>query len=77
MDLTTAEARMQHLLNQIGTHSRCQSCQAPIVFVLHRNGKVTPYNYPNGTPHFSTCPQADSFRKNSRQKSLLDIESTV
>lgn len=40
----------------------CRSCGAPIAWCTTRAGKRAPLN-PDGTSHYSTCPQADTWRK--------------
>ena len=40
----------------------CKGCGAAIQFVETANGKQMPVNH-DGTPHWSTCPQAKRFRK--------------
>ena len=42
--------------------SACRSCSAPIVWCKTPAGKRAPVN-PEGTSHFSTCPQADRWRR--------------
>ena len=44
----------------------CRSCGAEITWETI-DGKWHPYNL-NGTSHFDTCPQANSWRKQSRKK---------
>lgn len=41
---------------------QCRSCGAEISWFLTKAGKTAPLN-PDGTSHFSTCPQAASWRK--------------
>lgn len=52
------------LLWHVGERSACRgpNCKQEIVFMLHRNGKLTPYN-PDGTSHYTTCPDRDLFSK--------------
>lgn len=40
----------------------CRSCKADIMWATTPAGKPSPLN-PDGTSHFATCPQADSWRK--------------
>lgn len=40
----------------------CRSCGAPVLWVETAKGKHAPLN-PDGTSHFSTCPQAVAWRK--------------
>lgn len=42
---------------------RCRSCGAPIAWAKYGvDGKSAPFN-PDGTSHFSNCPQAEDWRK--------------
>ncbi|GMW01485.1 MAG: hypothetical protein AMXMBFR84_26220 [Candidatus Hydrogenedentota bacterium] len=50
------------ILSAIGDYGFCRGCNQPVTWVKHRNGKPTPYNE-DGSNHFSTCPNADNFRK--------------
>jgi hypothetical protein len=47
----------------------CKGCGARIYYVRTASGKMHPENA-DGTTHFSTCSEADRFRK-SRQGSLF------
>lgn len=59
-------ANVERLLRNIGGDPvKCKLCPAPIVFVVHRNGRKTPYDL-DGTNHFITCPFRDRF-KTARQ----------
>jgi hypothetical protein len=40
----------------------CRSCGEPVMWCLTPSGKRAPIN-PDGTSHFSTCPQATAWRK--------------
>lgn len=40
----------------------CRSCGAAIMWVETKRGKRAPIN-PDGTSHFASCPQADSWRR--------------
>lgn len=42
--------------------SSCKSCNADIYWIKTANGKNMPVN-PDGSSHFSTCPNADAHRK--------------
>lgn len=42
---------------------RCRSCQAEIEWWLTPKQKHMPLNAGTLEPHWSTCPQADKFRK--------------
>jgi hypothetical protein len=53
---------MVRLLQQIGDPARCSGCHAPIVWVIHKNGKKAPYDW-SGLNHFVSCVQAEKFRK--------------
>lgn len=61
-DFTTAEARLEWLLKQTGDPGVCRGCLAAILWVVHRNEKLTPYDL-DGTPHFATCQQSKAFKK--------------
>src|SRR5438094_7831760 len=46
-----------------GDKGTCRSCGAPIVWVISpKSGKKMPVN-PDGRSHFSTCPQAQEWRR--------------
>lgn len=45
-----------------GDEGACRSCQAPIVWIVTKNGKRAPMNL-DGTSHFGTCPQSESWRR--------------
>lgn len=46
-----------------GTPMRaCRSCNDPIAWIVTASGKKMPCN-PDGTSHFSTCPDAAAHRK--------------
>lgn len=53
--------RMRRLLHNVGEEGICKGCPARVIWVIHRNGKRTPYD-PDGTNHFITCPEAERFR---------------
>lgn len=41
----------------------CRSCAAPVLWVItHKSGRPSPLNQ-DGTSHFSTCPQAERWRR--------------
>lgn len=42
---------------------RCRSCKAEIEWWLSPKGKHCPLDAGTMAPHFSTCPDADKFRK--------------
>jgi hypothetical protein len=51
------------LLKAIGADpGQCKGCPAPVLWVRHANGKLTPYDR-DGTNHFITCPNARQFKK--------------
>lgn len=63
--MATVEAllqRIRDLVTTLGDASACRSCQRPIVWLQHRNGKRVPYTY-EGINHFADCPAAGQFRK--------------
>jgi len=43
-------------------NSTCRACNQPIGWQRTAGGKATPVN-PDGSAHWQTCPNADSFRK--------------
>jgi hypothetical protein len=46
-----------------GNVAECRSCHAPIIWAMHNiTGKRSPLN-PDGTSHFSNCPDAARFRR--------------
>jgi len=53
---------MRTLLERCFQPDTCRGCQAPIFWVLHRNGKRVPYT-PAGLNHFIDCPEAAKFKK--------------
>jgi hypothetical protein len=55
---------MAALLRNIGDAARCSGCHAPIVWVIHKNGKRAPYDW-SGLNHFVSCIQAEKFRRKS------------
>lgn len=54
--------RIRALLRNVGEEGSCKGCQAPIYWVVHRNGKRAPYTV-DGLNHFADCPAANLFRK--------------
>jgi len=51
--------------------SKCRSCGAEIIWEETKIGKKMPINADDGiTPHWATCPEADKFRKNNKEKDL-------
>jgi Zn-dependent alcohol dehydrogenase len=53
-----------YVISSFGAHvTQCRACQQTILFAAHRTtGKRMPLN-PDGTSHFSNCPEADTFRR--------------
>jgi hypothetical protein len=62
INLPTPEQRIMDLLRHVGDPGLCRGCKLPIWWVLHKNGKPTPYNQ-DGINHFITCLHAASFKK--------------
>lgn len=60
----TLHCAIRDLLRNAGEEAQCRgrSCGRRIWWVVHRNGRRTPYDE-NGTNHFITCPEAASFRR--------------
>lgn len=44
----------------------CKGCGAGIFWQKTKNGKWMPLD-PDGTPHWSTCPKAEEFRRNKQE----------
>lgn len=42
---------------------KCRACGAEIDWWKTPTGKSIPMNFATADPHWSTCPQADSFRR--------------
>ena len=57
--------RLKHLLAQIGEPGHCRGCGHKILWVIHRNGKRTPYTE-QGLNHFIDCPARDLFRRQKK-----------
>ncbi|HEY1964451.1 MAG TPA: hypothetical protein VGG59_05950 [Acidobacteriaceae bacterium] len=58
------------LLRHAGIKAVCRSprCRAEIISVFHQKSlRLEPYNA-DGTPHWNTCPDAESFRMELRDK---------
>jgi hypothetical protein len=53
---------LQPLLSAIGDKGQCKGCGAVVYWVVHKNGKKSPYTV-NGTNHFIDCPQAGRFKR--------------
>ena len=58
--LKASQHAMKTLLGLIGDKGVCAGCKAEIYWVVHRNGKRTPYT-PVGLNHFIDCPEAARF----------------
>ena len=59
-DLSTPQARLKHLLQQVGEPGHCRGCSTPVYWVTHRNGVKAPYTL-EGLNHFADCPVRDQF----------------
>ena len=56
----TYDIKLPWLFQGVG---RCRSCGAPIAWAQHEHtGRRAPFN-PDGTSHFSDCPQANEWRR--------------
>lgn len=66
-DLSTAEARLEHLLRQVGEPGHCRGCGAPVYWVTHRNQKRVPYTMA-GLNHFADCKAADRFKRDGGKR---------
>ncbi len=62
--ITAQAAAMEWLLSHVGKKGTCDgpNCGAPIWFVIHSNGKRTPYT-PAGLNHFVDCPDRERFQR--------------
>jgi hypothetical protein len=49
------------MLHIAGQPVPCDACNAPIYFVVHANGKRTPYTV-TGLSHFIDCPASADFK---------------
>jgi hypothetical protein len=49
-------------LSSCGDSGRCFGCNTRVWWIVHANGKKTPYTE-HGLNHFIDCPQRDRFRK--------------
>lgn len=59
-------ARVQSLMRLIGDVGNCRGCATAIVWLVHRNGKKTPYDAEGdtaGVNHFITCPKRENFKR--------------
>lgn len=56
--------RIRKLLIAVGEDGVCRGehCDAEIIWVVHANGRRTPYTA-EGLNHFIDCPDRDGFRK--------------
>ncbi len=61
--------RITRLLKALGRLGECESCHAEVYWMLTKNSKWLPYDV-TGVPHFSTCPEADSWRKKKGAKEV-------
>jgi hypothetical protein len=52
--------------------AKCRSCDADVFWIQTKNGKKMPAN-PDGTSHFSTCPNANQHRAESESKHLAAL----
>lgn len=43
--------------------SNCRACKAPIEWWYTPNEKKIPMDHGTATPHWSTCPNAEDFRR--------------
>lgn len=43
--------------------TECRSCGESIQWIRTKRGKNMPVDYPEGTSHFATCPDAQRWRK--------------
>lgn len=59
--LKAMEKAMTALLTHVGQLGTCRGCNAPVVWVTHRNGKHVPYTM-EGLNHFVDCPARTEFK---------------
>lgn len=64
MCVNALQSKLRALLKAVGDEGVCSACLAPIIWVVHRNGKRAPYTLA-GLNHFADCPAAERFRKGS------------
>lgn len=56
------EANLRQLLKIIGRPGKCRSCDAEVVWIITKTGKMMPLNV-HGVSHFADCPNAAQHRK--------------
>jgi len=52
--------------------AKCRACQADIEWWHTPNGKKIPMDHGTATPHWSTCPNADDFRRPKAGRSIRE-----
>ena len=65
-EVAALRKNMAILLRNIGDPGYCtgKACRAEIFWLVHRNGKRTPYTQ-DGANHFIDCPDREQFRRNN------------
>lgn len=61
-ELQATQKNLAALLHNVGDLAKCRGCAREVYWVLHVNGRKTPYDR-DGTNHFITCPVANKFRR--------------
>lgn len=55
-------SEMRRFLETLGTPARCKGCEVIIYWVLHRNGRRTPYSQ-DGVNHWQDCAASKEMRE--------------
>jgi hypothetical protein len=55
-------ANIIHLLRNVAESAFCKGCHQQVWWLIHRNGKRTPYDC-DAKPHFATCSEREQFKK--------------
>lgn len=59
--------QLRAVIKNVGNPGQCRSCGAKVLWILHRNGKATPYTLAGGS-HFADCPDAATWSKKAVMK---------
>lgn len=59
--LIAVEKALHDLVKHVGTRGVCRGCKADVWWIMHANGKATPYTA-EGLNHFIDCPNAKDFK---------------
>lgn len=63
MSFPTTQQEMLDQGYQPGKNGKCRACGAEIDWWKTPKGKSIPMDFATATPHWSTCPNADDFRR--------------